>query len=282
MAADDPDLLERMAALRAEGRAFALATVVRTVAATSAKAGAKAIVTADGRLHGWIGGGCTEGAVKRAARQALEDGRSRLISVQPEAALETEGLVAGEAKGGVEFHRSTCPSGGTTDVFIEPLLPRPLLVVCGSSPVARAIADLGTRIGFALATAGLSPEDRAAFPAAETHVEGFDLPQQAAGERFIVVATQGRRDFPALEAALQTDAAFVAFVGSRRKIAALRERLIADGVEPARAAVVRSPAGLHIGAITPEEIALSVLAEIVEERRLGARASGSAEPPDGP
>jgi xanthine dehydrogenase accessory factor len=277
MAMGDPDLLDRMAALRAEGRPFALATVVRTVAATSAKAGAKAIVTEDGRLHGWIGGGCTEGAVRRAARQALADGHSRLISVQPEEMLESEGLATGEAKGGVEFHRSLCPSGGTTDVFIEPMLPRPLLVVCGASPVARAIADLGVRIGFALATAGVSAEDRGTFPRAETHIEGFELPRTSTGERFIVVATQGRRDFEALQAALATDASSVAFVGSRRKIAALRERLVTGGVAPARAAAVRSPAGLAIGAITPDEIALSVLAEIVRERRLGARAAERAE-----
>jgi xanthine dehydrogenase accessory factor len=270
MVADHPDLLERMAALRGEGRPFVLATVVRTVAATSAKAGAKAIVTEDGQIHGWIGGGCTEGAVKRAARQALADGRSRLISVQPKAALQAEGLVAGEATDGIEFHRSHCPSGGTTDVFIEPMLPRPLLLVCGSSPVALAIADLGARIGFALATAGLTVEDQAGLAAAE-RIDGFALARESSGERFIVVATQGKRDFEALEAALATDAAFVAFVGSRRKMAVLRERLIAKGVAPARADAVRCPAGLEIGAITPEEIALSVLAEIVKERRLRAR-----------
>jgi xanthine dehydrogenase accessory factor len=268
----DSELLELIATLRAKGRPFVLATVVRTVAATSAKAGAKAVVTEDGRIEGWIGGGCTEGALRRAARAALADGRARLISVQPEAALAT----ASATGNGVELHKSHCPSGGTTDLFIEPMLPRPLLIVCGASPVARAIADLGRRIGFALAVAG-PPADQEHFPAADDRIEGYDLPLASSGERFVVVATQGRGDFAALQGALASDAALVAFVGSRRKIEALRARLVANGVAPARAAAVRSPAGLEIGAITPEEIALSVLAEIVRERRLGARAAAPKE-----
>jgi xanthine dehydrogenase accessory factor len=266
----DLELLELIATLRARGRPFVLATVVRTVAATSAKAGAKAVVTEDGRIEGWIGGGCTEGALRRAARAALADGRARLISVRPEAAPAAAGLAATAGGEGVEFHKSHCPSGGTTDLFIEPMLPRPLLIVCGASPVARAIADLGARIGFALAVAG-PPADQEPFPGVDQRIEGYDLPLASSAERFIVVATQGRGDFAALQGALASDAAFVAFVGSRRKIEALRARLITEGVAPERAAAVRSPAGLEIGAITPEEIALSVLAEIVRERRLGAR-----------
>jgi xanthine dehydrogenase accessory factor len=275
MAGGDDTLLDLMAHLRREAQPYALATVVRTVAATSAKAGAKAVVTADGEIHGWIGGGCARGAVKRAALQALKDGEAHLISVQPQEALDAGGVAAGEAKGGVEFHRSACPSGGTLDIFVEPMLPRPQLVVCGASPVARAVADLAGRSGFAVTVAALA-EDQDDFPEAERRIEGFDLAQDVPGERFIVVATQGKRDGEALRAALATDTPYVAFVGSRRKAATLAARLKDEGLVADKVARLRAPAGLDIGAITPEEIALSIIAEVVELRRRGRR-KGAAD-----
>ncbi|GAB4391106.1 MAG: XdhC/CoxI family protein [Kiloniellaceae bacterium] len=274
------ELLDLMARLRKEARPYALATVVRTVAATSAKAGAKAVVTADGEIHGWIGGGCARGAVKRAALQALQDGEAHLISVQPQELLEAGGVDAGESKGGVEFHRSACPSGGSLDIFVEPMLPRPMLVVCGASPVARAIADLAGRSGFAVTVAALG-EDLDSFVGTEQRIEGFELPTASAGERFIVVATQGKRDGEALRAALDTETPYVAFVGSRRKAATLTARLREEGLAAEKAARLRSPAGLDIGAITPEEIALSIIAEVVELRRRGRRAKEATQNNDG-
>ena len=270
MGGDGGKLLDLMARLRDESRPYALATVVRTAAATSAKAGAKALVTADGEIHGWIGGGCTRGAVRRAALEALKDGEARLISVQPQEELDAGGVSAGESKDGVEFHRSACPSGGTLDVFVEPMLPRPVLLVCGASPVARAIADLAGRSGFAVTVAALS-EDQALFPQADQRIENFDLPKEELAERFIVVATQGKRDGEALRAALTTEAPYVAFVGSRKKATTLTARLCEEGLAPERVARLRAPAGLDIGAITPEEIALSIIAEVVELRRRGRR-----------
>ena len=270
MGGDNGTLLDLMARLRADARPYALATVVRTVAATSAKAGAKAVVTADGEIHGWIGGGCTRGAVRRAALEALTTGVARLISVQPQEELEAGGLSAGETREGIEFHRSACPSGGSLDVFVEPMLPRPELLVCGASPVARAVADLAGRSGFAVSVAALA-EDHDAFPGVEQRFAGFDLPLAAAGERFIVVATQGKRDAEALRAALATETPYVAFVGSRRKAATLIARLCDEGLPAAKAKRLRCPAGLDIGAITPEEIALSIVAEVVELRRRGRR-----------
>lgn len=277
---EEDDLLDLMARLRREGRPYALATVVRTVAATSAKAGAKAVVTDDGEIHGWIGGGCARGAVKRAAMEALKSGAARLISVLPQDELDAGGLAPGETRESVQFHRSACPSGGSLDIFVEPMLPRPQLLVCGASPVARAIADLAGRSGFAVTVAALA-EDVADFAEAERRIEGFELPPQEAGERFIVVATQGKRDAEALRAALETETPYVAFVGSRRKAATLTARLRAEGMSAEKAARLRSPAGLDIGAITPEEIALSIIAEVVELRRRGRRAAEPATPESG-
>lgn len=266
----DDKLLDLMAQLRRDARPYALATVVRTVAATSAKAGAKAIVTDDGEIHGWVGGGCARGAVKRAALEALKSGSARLISVLPQEELDAGGVAPGETRDAVQFHRSACPSGGSLDIFVEPMLPRPVLVVCGASPVARAVAELAGRSGFAV-TVAAPAGDLGGFGEVERRLEGFELPPQEAGERFIVVATQGKRDAEALRAALKTQAGYVAFVGSRRKAQSLAERLRGEGLAAAQLARLRAPAGLDIGAITPEEIALSIIAEVVELRRRGSR-----------
>jgi len=261
------DILDLISAMRAKGEPFALATVVRTVAATAAKAGAKAVIRADGGVtEGWIGGGCARAAVVKAAREALADGQPRLVSVQPEEGLQAQGVKPGEERAGIRFARNMCPSRGTMDVFVEPVIPRPQLVVCGSSPVAVAIADLGRRIGFDL-TICAPPVEQGAFAEADRRIESYDLPQDAGRNRFIVVSTQGRGDEAALQAALAADSDYVAFVGSRRKADALKAALAAQGADPTRLARLKTPAGLDLGAITPEEIALSILAEIVAQRR---------------
>jgi len=263
------DILDLISAMRAKGEPFALATVVRTVAATAAKAGAKAVIRADGSMsEGWIGGGCARAAVMKAAWEALADGRPRLVSVQPPAGLEAQGVAPGEERGGIRFARNMCSSQGTMDVFVEPVLPRPEIVICGSSPVAIAIAELGRRIGFTI-TACAPAAEQAAFADPDRRIEGYALPVEGSRDRFIVVSTQGRGDEEALHAALAVDADYVAFVGSRRKWDALKAALAAEGVDPERLAKLKAPAGLDLGAIAPEEIALSILAEIVAWRRRG-------------
>ena len=270
------DILELISTMKQKGEAFALATVVRTVAATAAKAGAKAIIRPDGTIsEGWIGGGCARAAVLKAAREAIADGRSRLVSVQPPDVLQEQGIAAGDEQGGIRFVKNMCPSQGTMDIFVEPVLPRPQIIVCGSSPVAVALADLGRRIGFAI-TACVPATEQSAFVEAERRIEGYALPVDEPGARFIVVSTQGRGDEAALQAALAVDADYVAFVGSRKKAGALRTRLAERGVAPERLARLKAPAGLDLGAITPDEIALSILAEIIATRRSGdARAAAA-------
>jgi xanthine dehydrogenase accessory factor len=261
------------AKLTAEGTPFVLATVVRTVAATAAKAGAKAVILADGEVHGFVGGGCALGAVRRSAGLCLADGRPRLIGVVPRDELEGSGTVA-SAHAGRELHGSLCPSGGTLDIFLEPMLPRPELVVVGASPVAVAIADLASRLGFRV-VAVTGDAGAALFPAAdEIAADIGPLPDRP--DRWVVIATQGRGDVAALRAALDRDLAHLAFVGSRKKWASLAARLAAEGAPAGRLARVRSPAGLDIGAILPEEIALSILAEVVSLRR--RRQRGTADP----
>jgi xanthine dehydrogenase accessory factor len=239
------EVTELIAAMTRRAQPYAVATVVRTVSATAAKAGAKAVILADGTVGaGWIGGGCARAAVLRAARAAMADGQPRLISVQPEEQLHAHAVQAGETRDGIEYARNACASRGTMDVFVEPVLPPPRLRIFGASPVALALARLGPEFGFAVASEGAA--------------EAAD---------FIVVSTQGRGDAEALKAALAADAPYTAFVGSRRKVAALKAALVAEGCSAAQLDRLRGPAGLDIGAITPEEIALSILAEIVGERR---------------
>lgn len=266
----------RLSSLRATGEPFAIATVVRTVDATSAKPGAKAIVLADGTIaEGWIGGGCARSAVGKAGAAAIKAGQPQFISLRPEELLVAEGVVPGEERAGVRFARNGCPSKGSMDIFVEPVLPRPRLVVFGAGPVAMALCDLAGRFDLhrTMAAPGLTEGP------AERVQDGFVLPAGAEGggenapgaRRFIVVATQGKGDEAGLRAALAAGAEHVAFVGSRRKFATLAERLIAGGMEAEALARVKAPAGVNIHAITPEEIALSILAEIVMLRRDGGR-----------
>lgn len=259
--------------LRDQGAAFAIATVVRTLDATSAKPGAKALILADGTIaEGWVGGGCARGAVGRAAREAIADGQPKYVSLRPEELLEADGLTAGDLREGVTFARNGCPSKGSMDIFVEPVVPAPELAVLGSSPVALALADLCGRFDFraVLCAPGLTAD---AAPQVDALRDDFTLADGPA-RRFVVVATQGKGDAAALSAALAAKPAYLAFVGSRRKFAALAAKLAEGGADPAALARVRAPAGLDIHAITPEEIALSVLAEIVDHRRAGQRDAG--------
>lgn len=229
--------------LRAKGEPFAFATVVRTAGSTAAKPGAKALIAADGQvLEGWLGGGCTRGAVKRAALDALASGEPQLVSVAPEDVLDDLGVVPGSQVDGRRFARNGCPSKGSVEIFVEPCLPLPVLSVVGGSPVADALRGLAPSMSWSLA---------------ETSRDA------------IVVATQGQGDLDALKAALEQGASYIAFVGSARKFASLAEKLKSAGVAQNQIDQVRAPAGLRIGAVTPEEIALSILAELVQHRRAG-------------
>jgi xanthine dehydrogenase accessory factor len=257
--------------LRHRGEDFCLVTVIRTANATSAKAGAKAIVTRDGALHGFVGGGCVQGAATRTALVAMQAGEPRLIRVRPkeEQGAEAEGL---------ELHDSHCPSGGTVDLFLEPMLQRTRIVICGASPVAATLAMLARAMGYETVAAA-SGADQAKIAAADRRIEGFDLSAVVLrAQDAVVVATQGRRDRDALKAALLSPAGYVGMVGSCAKIAKLLEQL--DDVPEALRRRLRGPAGIDIGAIDPEEIALSILSEIVHDRRRPQRSTRPELLPD--
>ena len=243
---------------------LALATVIQTALSTSGKAGDKALVSAQGIVEGWIGGGCAQPAVVEAARMALESAEPRLIRVGPKGEWET-------LDGVVDFS-SGCLSGGTQVIFIEPLNRPAKLSILGDSPVALCLSDLAGRLGFAVTL--ISPDlEPSGFPEGVRIKHDFE---SAAGD-FIVVATQGRHDRSALKAAINSNAGYIGMVASRKKITGLKASLAKSGMDTSALERIHSPVGLAIGAVSPAEIALSILAELVSVRRAGGKQGASSE-----
>jgi xanthine dehydrogenase accessory factor len=278
------DLFAVAQRLQQQGQPYALVSVVRTEAPASARPGDKALVTSQGIVHGWIGGGCAQPAVLHTVRQALEDGRARLIRISPasaDAPRDPQALLSDA----LEFGMS-CHSGGSLELFIDPILPPTRLVVIGDSPVAVAIAGLAPRVGLPV-TVIARGADAARFADASQVIdtdEAAAVAAQVAPGCLVVVATQGRRDLQGLRAALALKAFKVWLVASTRKAQVLRELLIAAQHDPQAVNAIVAPAGHPIGARTPEEIALSVLASVVAVRRAARGAPGedaAAEMPGG-
>jgi xanthine dehydrogenase accessory factor len=270
------DVLDTALRLRERGEPFCLVSVLRVVAPASARAGDKAVVTADGIVQGWIGGGCAQPAVVKTVRQALADGRARTIRIAPAAEGEVREL------GDVLEFGMACHSGGTLELFVDPMLPCARLLVVGDTPLAVALAALAPRVGLPV-TVLAHGADAARFPDADAVVASDDddaLAQVAPGA-FVVVATQGRRDLQGLRAALAVQARRVFFVASARKAQVLKASLLESGHDPAAVEAIVAPAGQPIGAQTPEEIALSVLAAVVAARRAapGAPAADTVRSP---
>jgi xanthine dehydrogenase accessory factor len=218
-----------------------------------------AIITADGSYHGWLGGNCTRPSVQAEAASALLDGKPRLISLSPEPEQP--------ARVGVTPLAMTCHSGGTVDIFLEPVLAAPRLVVFGVSPVARAVAQLGKAMGYLVdvvdpsgeAPQLLAPELRVDPPVA-----------------YAVVASMGEYDEDAVAAALAMRPAYLGVVASRKRFAALRQTLLDRGISAHALDAIKSPAGLDLGGRQPEEVALSILAEIVQDKHAARTAGANA------
>jgi xanthine dehydrogenase accessory factor len=231
-----------------------------------------AVITAAGEFHGWLGGSCTQPTVVREARQALADGRPRLVVLTPDP--------ESERRPGVAVFPMTCQSGGSVEIYLEPILPAPRLVVFGVSPTARALARLGKAMGYTVAAVDAAAEPDL-FPEADQVLAGVEDPGlRAAASRapcFAVVATMGEGDEEAIRAALALAPAYLGVVASARRFAQMRQTLLERNVSADALGAIRSPAGVAIGAHTPEEIALSVLAEIVQHRRAAEPAESKKE-----
>lgn len=245
---------------------YALAVVVRHERPISGKAGDKAIILSDGSISGWIGGGCTKPLIIEEAQRALADGRHRLVRIAPSAEPGASGIIR---------HEMTCHSGGALDIYIEPVLPRPQIVIFGRTELAQVLCRLSAAMHYR--TVAVAPDaEPSLFGQADQFLHAFDLSAvNINGPTFAVIATQGEHDAEALREALARKLSYVAFVASRQKAKEVLHSLQHSGESPSDLARVRTPAGLDIGARLPEEIAVSVLAEIVSVYR----AESSTESP---
>jgi xanthine dehydrogenase accessory factor len=242
--------------LTRQGQHFALATIVRCEAPTSAKPGAKALVTFEGEIFGWIGGGCAQPAVIKTVRDCIKTGQPRLIRVTPtvQAALEDDI---------VKFNMA-CHSGGTLDIFIEPLSVKPLLLIIGASPVAQSLSTIASLSGFEVVVAadGIS---KALFCHEVTVLDSLEILDGYFNRMpYVVVSTQGKRDEAGLKAALKIASPYTALVASSKKAKKLLEQAGEMNISATVIDHVRYPAGLEIGANTPEEIAVALLAELIQ------------------
>ena len=252
-------VLERMGELARSGQAFALATVVWRQGPSSSKQGSRAIITADGELHGWIGGACAEPVVIREARQVIADGHARLLL------LGSPDQFGGAVPEGMTVVPISCQSEGALEVYIEPVLPVPHLVIVGSSPMAHSLAAMARALGWC--TDLYSPQD---FTAA-----GQDAGQGAGGQRMdertmVIVATQGHGDEDMIERAVAMRPAYLGLVASRLRGEAVLGYLAERGVPKDQLDRVHAPAGLDLGRTTHEEMAVAILAELVQLRASGA------------
>jgi xanthine dehydrogenase accessory factor len=246
----------KAAELCGQGRAFAVATVVRVEGSASAKPGSKALIDDRGRIiMGWVGGGCAESAVRSEALKAIEREKPLLISLN----MQDEVLGVG------------MPCGGMMDVYIEPVVPQPTLLIAGHGRLAETLAALGHLMNFSVTVHDPSA-DPAAFPTADRVInKDFDLAEARIDPRtFVVIATLHKNDHLWLEKALESEAGYVTLVASAHRAKLVMDYLRLEGMAEEKLKRVWAPAGLDLGAATPEEIALSIMSQIVLLRRGGS------------
>ncbi len=253
------DIFEQIVRLRSQGFKGALATIIRRLGSTPRKDHAKMLIYEDGSTFGSIGGGCTEAEVWQVARKVMDSGRGELLKFElTEKDAENEGLVC----------------GGTVEIFVEPILPDAKLIIMGAGHVGQAIAEAAQVVGFQIAVLDdrQSFANRERFPTAqEVIVDSFakSLKQTAVTDNsFILIVTRGHgHDQIALEKAIGSNARYVGLLGSRRKIQIIVENLVRKGCSRKAFAKLYAPIGIEIGSETPEEIAISVLAELIAIRK---------------
>jgi len=249
-------LLQLAHQLTEAGEPFVLATVVWCERPTSAKPGAQAIIRVNGQVTGWIGGSCAQPVVLREAARILREGSDPYL-------LRLGSPDVGIARNDVRTFPMSCASGGVLDIYMEPHFPPPKLILIGDSPVVTALSQLGPVINFSV-----------------TQLHSADLSQVDVNEQtYILVATHGQYDEDILEQALRSSACYVGMVGSHKRAEACRAYLRDVGLSEREIAHLKAPAGLDLGALTPDEIAASILAELVQVRRRGSLAVEKSDQP---
>lgn len=245
--------------LNDERKTYAKAIVVRRQLPSSGKPGDFAIILPTGEIHGWVGGGCTQGIVLKEALLAISEGRSRFVRISPND--EQDDMP------NTRLYKMTCQSGGAVDLYIEPVLPRPQLVIFGQSHIGIALAKICLAMDYKVVVVH-QDADQSTYGDLQnlTIVSEFDR-SDLTQNSYIVVCTQGQGDEKALLTALNTDNDYIAFVSSRRKANAIFKNLRSQGVSFEQLKKIRTPAGVDIHAKLPEEVAISILAQIIDDIR---------------
>ena len=253
------DFYSLAAELAAQRKPFAIATVVRVEGSSSARRGSKALIDSQGNiLMGWVGGGCAESAVRSEALRCMRSERPELITLD----MQDEILGVG------------MPCGGMMDVYIEPVLPQPELIIAGHGRIAETLARLGHMMNFTVTVHDPSAA-KENFPDAQRIInKDFDVAEIIFGpSTYVVIATLHKNDHVWLQRALEGEASYVALIASAHRSRLVLDYLLAEGVTREKVERVWAPAGLDLGAAGPEEIALSIMGQIVTLRRGGSAAS---------
>jgi len=250
-------LYDMVATLRQKQEPYAISIVVRREAPSSSKLGDKALVNRYGKMTGWIGGGCVQGIVLKESAEAIRSGKSRLVRIGKylQDTPRTDGVVD---------YRMTCHSEGQVDIFIEPFMPPSHLVIIGKTEIAKSIVRIAKAMQFRV-TGVAEDANLHTFDKVDELITQLDLRNVKTTQRsFIVVATQGDQDEKALTQALQKESCYVGFVSSRKKVVVIRQYLHDVGLGEMATAKLHSPAGIDISAKQPDEVAISIMAELIQ------------------
>ena len=251
--------IEKAKLLNENNEAYAMAFIIRRLIPSSGKPGDKAIITKEGHIHGWIGGGCTRGIVLKEALLSLKEGKPRTISITPSA--------NNNLPDHIKTYTMTCQSGGEVDVYIEPVLPKPHLLIFGVSHIGMALSKIAKAMDYEVSAIS-NNVDKNLFPDADRLIDIKELDNHSFGKNaYIVVCTQGEGDTEALFKALELNASYLSFVASRKKANAIFRELRGKGVNFDQLKTIKTPAGLDLGAKLPEEVAISILAQIIQDFR---------------
>ena len=250
------EIIEKMLSFRKSHTTYALASIVRRKAPSSGKPGDHALITADGYIHGWIGGGCTRGIVLKEALLSLKDGKSRYVAISKDQLIESYS--------NTKVYNMTCQSGGQVEVYIEPMLPKPHLLIFGQSHIGMALSKLAKAMDYQV-TAVMNTADPTVYPAAD-HIHDISTFSDVANykDAYIVVCSQGEGDVTALLKALSIESNYIGFVASMKKGQSVFTDLRQHGITFDQLKKIKTPAGIDIGGKLPEEAAVSILAQIIQ------------------
>ena len=253
------EIPDQAATLRSEEQPFVIATVVAYKSPQSARPGSKAIILPDGSIDGWIGSGCVQPIVIREAQKVLQSGKPKLVTISPDSAHD-------DWKG-VQSYQMTCQGGGSLEIYLEPVLPKPELLIVGNSPIAQILSGMGKLLEFKVVVADPAANQER-FPDANLVLTDLSEARSCISPgSFVVVATMGTGDEEGLEAVVGTTPRYLGFVASKEKAKGLFEYLRGKGVSTEYLERITCPAGLDLGGETLPEIALSVMAGITQLRR---------------